>query len=259
MENNYSKLKIEILYKDNDLLVINKPAGLITHPDGRTEEPSLSSWLAENFPETKKVGEPIFSPTGEKIGRPGIVHRLDRETSGAIIVARNQKAFEFLKKQFQGREVRKLYHIFVWGELKNEEGKIDRPIGRSRSDPRLWSAQRGARGTLREALTMYRVLWRGQGISFVETEPKTGRTHQIRVHFKALNYPVVCDKLYSPKRGCALGFTRAALHSRKIEFKNLAGEIVSVVAPYPEDFKKAMKELKIKFFQEVRPQTSREA
>lgn len=245
MENKYSKLKIEILYRDKDLLVFNKPAGLITHPDGRTDEPSLSEWLAKKFPETIGVGEP-FERDGIVIQKPGIVHRLDRETSGAIVVARNQKSFLNLKEQFQNREVRKFYHTFVWGELKNDEGKIDRPIGRNAKDARLWSAQRGAKGAMREALTLYRVLWRGRGISFVETEPKTGRTHQIRVHFKAINYPVICDKLYSPNRGCVLGFGRTALHSRKIEFKNLAGEIVSVEAPYPADFKKAMKELKIR-------------
>lgn len=241
----YSKLKIEILYKDKDLLVINKPAGLITHPDGRTDEPSLSEWLSIKFPEMVGVGEP-FERDGLKINKPGIVHRLDRETSGAMIVARNQKSFLNLKEQFQNRKVRKLYHTFIWGELKSDEGKIDRSIGRNAKDARLWSAQRGAKGTLRDALTMYRVLWKGRGISFVETEPKTGRTHQIRVHFKAINYPVICDKLYSPSRGCALGFGRTALHSHKIEFKNLAGDVVSVIAPYPRDFKKAMKELGIK-------------
>lgn len=244
-KNNYSKIKIDVLYEDDELLVLNKPAGLITHPDGRTDEPSLSEWLTIKYPEIIGVGEP-FVRDGLTIEKPGIVHRLDRETSGAIVVARTEESFLNIKKQFQDREVRKLYNTFIWGELKNDEGKIDRPIGRSRSDARLWSAQRGAKGTLREAMTMYRVLWRGQGISFVETEPKTGRTHQIRVHFKAINYPVICDRLYSPKRGCALGFGRTALHSRKIEFKNLAGETVSIIAPYPKDFQQAMTELGIK-------------
>lgn len=241
----YKKFNIDVLYKRDDLLVINKPAGLITHPDGRTDEPSLSEWLSINFPETINVGEP-FKMNNRIVNKPGIVHRLDRETSGAIVVARNQKSFLNLKEQFQKRQVRKLYHTFVWGELKEDEGKIDRMIGRNSKDSRLWSAQRGAKGTLRDALTMYKVLWKGKGMSFVETEPKTGRTHQIRVHFKAINYPVICDKLYSPKNACALGFKRTALHSRKIEFKNLSREIVSVEAPYPNDFKKAMKKLKIR-------------
>ena len=227
-------------------MVLNKPSGLITHPDGRTDEPSLSEWLSINFPETIGVGEPINYSDGRIIDKPGIVHRLDRETSGAIVVARNQKSFLNLKAQFQNRTVRKWYHTFVWGELKEDEGKVDRVIGRSSKDPRLWSAQRGAKGTLREALTMYKVLWKGKGISFVETEPKTGRTHQIRVHFKAINYPVICDKLYSPNRGCILGFGRTALHSRMIMVANTKNKPISVIAPYPADFKKAFKELKIK-------------
>lgn len=246
MSHDYSKFKIDILYEDSDLLILNKPAGFITHPDGRTDEPSLSEWLSLNFPETINVGEPLNYADGRVITKPGIVHRLDRETSGAIVVARNQKSFFHLKKQFQERSVRKIYHTFVWGELKKDEGKIDRAIGRSSRDPRLWSAQRGAKGVMREALTLYKVLWRGRGISFVEIEPKTGRTHQIRVHFKAVNYPVICDKLYSPKHGCALGFGRTALHSREIMIKNIKNDLVSVVAPYPDDFKRAFGELGLK-------------
>lgn len=245
MVHNYKKIKIDILYKDKNMLVLNKPAGLITHPDGRTDEPSLSEWLSINFPETVDVGEP-FKMDSRIVNKPGIVHRLDRETSGAIVVARNQKSFLNLKAQFKNREVRKLYHTFVWGELKENEGKIDRAIGRNSKDSRLWSAQRGAKGVLRDALTMYKVLWKGKGVSFVETEPKTGRTHQIRVHFKAINYPVICDKLYSPNRGSALGFERTALHSRMIAFKDIENKLISVVAPYPSDFKKAFKELGIK-------------
>src|SRR3989344_1740435 len=246
MAYDYKKFNIEILYKDADMMILNKPANLITHPDGRVEEPSLSEWLLINYPKTKEVGEPINYADGRVISKPGIVHRLDRETSGAIVVVLNQKAFLHLKAQFQNRKVRKLYHAFVWGELKEDEGKVDRPIGRSAKDQRLWSAQRGAKGTLRDALTMYKVLWKGQGVSFVETEPKTGRTHQIRVHFKAINYPVICDKLYSPNRGCILGFGRTALHSRMIAVKNTKNKLISIVAPYPNDFKKAFKELKIK-------------
>ncbi|HEY9584433.1 MAG TPA: RluA family pseudouridine synthase [Candidatus Paceibacterota bacterium] len=246
MKHDYKKFNIEILYKDADMMILNKPSGLITHPDGRVDEPSLSEWLSINYPKTKDVGEPINYLDGRVISKPGIVHRLDRETSGAIAVALNQKAFLHLKAQFQNREVRKLYHTFVFGELKEAEGKIERPIGRSARDQRLWSAMRGAKGTLRDALTMYRVMWKGQGMSFVETEPKTGRTHQIRVHFKAINYPVICDKLYAPKHGCAAHFDRTALHARFISIKNLKGEQIEKTAPYPKDFKKAIKELKIK-------------
>ena len=124
--------------------------------------------------------------------------------------------------------------------MKNDQGVIDRPIGRSASDFRKWSAQRGARGEIREALTEYKVKSRGQGYSCVEIFPKTGRTHQIRVHFKAINYPLVADKLYATGKKNSLGFERLALHSRQIEFKNTQGKNISVVAPYPDDFKKAI-------------------
>jgi 23S rRNA pseudouridine1911/1915/1917 synthase len=240
MKDNYSKIKIEILYKDKDMLILNKPAGLVTHPDGRTDEPSLSNWLLKHYPKVNGVGEVLNYEDGRVIEKWGIVHRLDRETSGVIVVALNQKSFLFLKEQFQSREVRKIYHAFVWGEIKEDEGDIERPIGRSRKDPRLWSAQRGARGEMRDALTLYKILWRGRGVSFAEIEPKTGRTHQIRVHFKAINYPVVCDKIYGPGRGCGLGFERVALHSRSIEIHNLNGELVRVQAPYPADFENAL-------------------
>ncbi len=195
----YSKMKIGVLYEDKDILVLNKPAGLITHPDGRTDEPSLSDWLAKNYPETKGVGEILNYEDGRTIEKWGIVHRLDRDTSGAIIVVKNHEAFLNLKKQFQSRQVRKIYHAFISGELKKDEGEIDRPIGRSRKDPRLWSAQRGAKGVMRDALTLYKVLWRGKGLSFAEIEPKTGRTHQIRVHLASIGHPIVGDTLYGKK------------------------------------------------------------
>jgi 23S rRNA pseudouridine1911/1915/1917 synthase len=240
------KLKIKILYEDKDMLVIDKPAGLITHPDGRTEEPSVSAWILANYPQIKNVGEDLHYEDGRVIKKPGIVHRLDRETSGALALALNQKSFLFLKNQFEERSVIKKYHAFIWGELKNDEGKIDRPIGRNAKDPRMWSAQRGAKGSMRDALTRYRTLWRGGGFSFVEVEPKTGRTHQIRVHFKAINYPVVSDMLYAPGRGKGLGFERTALHARQIEIKSPSAGVITVSASYPQDFKKAIKELGIK-------------
>lgn len=259
---------ISILYEDRDVLVINKPAGLVVHQDGRTIEPSLVDWLLEKYPTVRGVGEPLQLKTEnlklKTILRPGIVHRLDRETSGVMAIAKNQQTFLFLKKQFQDREVEKSYRAFVYGEIKDNEGIIDRPIAKSRKDFRLWSAQRGARGEEREAITEYKVLARhnssgsdsfglarnpaaarrGGGkesvFSFLELRPKSGRTHQIRVHLKAINYPVVCDKLYAPKRDCALGFKRLALHAFSLAFTLPSGKPIKIEAPHPEDFKKAL-------------------
>ncbi len=241
---NLNLKSIEVLYEDSDCLVINKPAGLVVHPDGRTKEPALTDWILEKYPEIKNVGEPLTLQNGETIFRPGIVHRLDRETSGALIIAKTQEMFLRLKKQFQEKEISKIYHAFVYGRVKNDEGIIDRRIGRSKNDFRQWSAQRGAKGEMREAVTEYRVLERGKDVSLVEVTPKTGRTHQIRVHFKAINYPVVCDKLYAPKRECLLGFGRTALHSRSLEFSLLDGKRVKVEAPYPKDFNGAIEVFK---------------
>jgi len=234
-------MEIPILYEDDNYIVFNKPAGLVVHSDGRTTEPTLADWLIENRPDMKDVGEPMLLKTGETILRPGIVHRLDKDTSGVIVVAKNNAAFADLKKKFQEREVEKKYRTFVYGNIKEEDGTIDRHIGRSKSDFRMWSAQRGARGEMREAITHYRVIARGHGATLLDVELKTGRTHQIRVHFKAIHHPVVADSLYAPNQEPLFAFKRQALHAFSIVFKGLDGKMVSIEAPYPADFKKAIK------------------
>ena len=243
----------QIILEKKEYLVISKPSGLIVHGDGKTNELTLADWILENYPEIENVGEPfVIEKKGEEdviIPRPGIVHRLDRETSGVMIIARTQEFFDHIKEKFQNREVEKTYHAFVYGHVKNGEGVIDASIGKSKKDFRLWSAQRGAGGKLRDALTEYKILKRfesdGEPISLVELSPKTGRTHQLRVHMKYLNHPILCDKLYAPKRPCLLDFNRVALHAHKIVFKDLEGEIVEVDAPYPEDFEKVIEKLEI--------------
>jgi 23S rRNA pseudouridine1911/1915/1917 synthase len=240
--------QIKVIFEDANFLVINKPAGLVVHADGRTDEPTLADWIIENYPKIKTVGEPWTNPQGETIYRPGIVHRLDRETSGVLVIAKNQKTFENLKEQFQNHQVQKIYNAFVYGNVKEEKGVIDRPIGRSTKDFRRWSAQRGARGELREAITEYKVLQRGvaengEVTTFLEVKPKTGRTHQIRVHLKAINHAVVADKLYT-SLSPILDFQRTALHAKEITFLDLKGKPKTVVADLPKDFEKALKILK---------------
>lgn len=240
---------IPILYESKNLLVINKPAGLVVHADGKTDEPTLVDWLLERCPEIKDVGEPIET-TNQKtkepvtILRPGIVHRIDRETSGCLVIAKDRETYEYLKQQFQDRTVEKTYRAIVWGNIKSDTGTIDAPIGRSASDFRQWSAQRGARGEMREAITEYEVVKRfvygGEHFTEVVVHPKTGRTHQIRVHFKYLNNPILCDSLYAPNRPCMFGFSRLALHAESITFALPGGERVSVSAPLPEDFMHAL-------------------
>src|SRR3989344_2069213 len=238
-----NKDKIKIIYEDENILAINKPSGLVVHPDGKTVEPTLVDWILKNYPEIEDVGEPLVLGTGEIIKRPGIVDPLDRETSGILLIAKNQKTFLFLKEQFKERDIKKSYRAFVYGEMKMEEGIIDRPIGRSNKDFRMWSAQRGARGQMRTAITEYHVLEKGNGFSFVEANPKTGRTHQIRVHFKAINHPIVSDSLYAPKKEKGLGFERLALHSYSIEFSLPEGKKIKLEAELPKDFERALKQI----------------
>lgn len=232
-----------ILYEDDEIVAVNKPAGLVVHSDGKTKERTLADWVLEKYPETVNVGEPGKTSTGELVPRPGIVHRLDRETSGVMLIAKTEEAFQNLKKQFQNHEIQKVYEAFVEGAVKNDEGVIDRPISRSSKDFRMWTAQRGGRGEEREAVTEYKVIERKGGYSFVEVKPKTGRTHQIRVHFKAINYPLVADTLYGKGRENLLGFQRLALHSKSVTFSDTRGDKHTIVAPYPADFEEALRAL----------------
>lgn len=231
-------MEINILYEDKDIAVVNKPASLVVHSDGRTKEPTLTEWIEKKFPKAKGVGESLGG-----IERSGIVHRLDRETSGVIAIAKTKEGYDCLKKQFQNREVGKRYLAFVYGEMKEDFGTIDRPIGKSPSDFRKWSATRGAKGKMREAETWWTLIYSNKDYSLVEVEPKTGRTHQIRVHMKAINHPVVADKLYASGKPEFLGFKRTALHAYFLSFKNCSGKIVEAKAPLPSDFKKAISKL----------------
>ncbi len=236
---------VSILYKDGDLLVINKPAGLLVHPDGKSTEETLCDWIIAHDPDIKGVGESLTTSKGEVIDRPGIVHRIDRETSGVLVIARNQKSFLFLKKQFQEHSVRKTYNAFVYGKLKNKTGTINLPIGRSKGDFRQYTSPAKARGIMREAVTHYIYKGGNEDFSFVELSPKTGRTHQLRVHMKSLGNSIVCDRLYAKQLPCALGFNRVALHARGLGFEDMKGERVLVEAPVPQDFESALTELGI--------------
>ena len=242
-----------IIYEDEDILAINKPAGIVVHGDGRTKEPSVSEWLVKKYPLSKGVGEMIRLEGGEIIDRSGVVHRLDRDTSGVLLLAKTQNGFEHLKGQFLERTIQKTYLAFVYGNVKEDHGTMSMKIGKSPSDFRKYSAGRGAIGGMRDAVTYFQVLKRweaspaepGQsgGVTFVEAKPKTGRTHQIRVHFQSLQRPVVCDKLYASSKPNLLGFTRLALHARKVEFLDMNEKPVVVQAAYPEDFLEAFRQI----------------
>lgn len=240
---------IHILYEDDNVLAIDKPAGLVIHSDGRTKEPTVADWIMENYPAIRGVGETIPLTAGGVIEKWGIVHRIDRETSGVLLVAKTQESFFNLKKQFQDRTIVKTYNAVVHGFFKEKEGTINLPIGRSTSDFRKRSAEYGARGDLREAVTDYHVVREGEikgtKLSYLEVSPHTGRTHQIRVHLKAISHPILCDSLYAPNLPCLPPFSRVALHAFSILFQLQDGSTKKVESPLPEDFKQALAQLVI--------------
>lgn len=227
-------MKIKVLYEDSNILAIDKPSGILVHPAGEQAHYGAG-------PDQKTILE-IFK---KKYPKLEIVHRLDRETSGVMLLAKNKKTHEFLKRQFQNREVKKIYNCIVNGSVKPDHGIINKPIGRSPRDFRRHLAGRGARGTMREAVTEYKVLKRftagKEKYTYLEVMPKTGRTHQIRVHMKFLNHPVVCDALYNPNAPYPKGISRLALHAKSIEFKNLKNKITRVESPLPLIFRKMLK------------------
>ncbi len=253
-------MRIKILYEDKDILAIDKPSGISVHSDGRTKEKTIADWVLKKYPKTKNVGEPIYTKVSSSsedegktfvIYRPGIVHRLDKDTSGVLIIVKNKKAFAYFKKQFMDREIKKVYNAIVLGWAKNDHDTIRKPIGRSPSDFRKKLAGRGARGELREAVTEYSVLKRfedrGNRFTYLEVRPKTGRTHQIRVHMKFINHPVSGDPLYNPGKPHPKGLDRLALHAKSIEFNlpaqtgDLKGKTIKVESPLPPEFKKVLK------------------
>ena len=228
-------LEISIIFEDQNLLVINKPAGLSVHPDGFNKGGTLTDWIIKNYPEIEGVGEDMILANGTKISRPGIVHRLDKDTSGVLVIAKNQPTFLELKEKFKNHEVEKMYQAIVYGEVKKNQGVIDLPIGRSKNDPRKRVASAQADGKLREAVTRYEVVEKYKGFTLLKLYPKTGRTHQLRVHLKAISYPIVGDTLYTPKNLPNLStINRQALHANSIKF-SLNGENFVFEAPLAKD------------------------
>ncbi len=239
-----------IVFENDELLVVDKPAGLIVHSDGRTVEPTLADWVLSHAPGTREVGEPWVSPQGEVVPRPGIVHRLDRTTSGVMVIAKTGEAYVALKEQFQERSVKKEYRAFVYGHPRAEEGQIEAEIVRIRSTPPRWGVARPHEEKKhRAALTEWHVIARGSdrttgtAVSSLTLVPHTGRTHQIRVHLKHLGNPVVCDPLYASGQPCLLGFARPALHAHRLTFTLPDGTRTLFEASLPSDFEQAEREL----------------
>lgn len=227
------KLTPRIIAKTKDYLVIEKPSGLLTHPTMADEKISLAGWLAQKFPEVKKVGD------DPKI-RPGIVHRLDKEASGLMVVARTQKMFEFLKEQFKNRTVEKEYYALAHGRFARDWEILEFPIARSENADRM--AARPVSGEVvdgeKEAKTEFLVEKKFVNFTLLRVTLHTGRMHQIRVHFLAYNHPLVGDPLYfqkKRKRDWDEKLGRLFLHSTKLSFTDLAGEKQTFESPLPAE------------------------
>jgi 23S rRNA pseudouridine1911/1915/1917 synthase len=239
---------IKVVFENENVLAINKPLGLLVHGDGRRQNVTLVDWISKNYPDIVGVGEDIFINEKTTIARPGIVHRLDKDTTGIMLIAKNQDTFYSLKEQFKNRSIKKNYRAFVYGAVKFDKKTILAEIGRSKTDFRKWTTNRGVRGEVRLAETQYNLLEKNEDFSYLDIFPKTGRTHQIRVHLKHDNYPIIADHLYAGKKYDRelpaednLFFTTQALHAYSIEFTDLDGKKIRVIAPIPESFEKALK------------------
>jgi 23S rRNA pseudouridine1911/1915/1917 synthase len=220
-------MALEILFEDDDLLVLNKPAGLVMHPGAGHQQHTLVNALLAHCKNLSGIG-------GKE--RPGIVHRLDKETSGCLVVAKNDATHRDLSKQFAARTMGKVYLALVAGTLRKSTGVIDKAIARHPVHRQRMSI---ARRQGRSAKTEYRVLRSGGDISLLECTLHSGRTHQIRVHLHDLGHPVLGDKLYGGKR--AGDFPRQMLHAWRLAFRHpRSGTDMSFEAPVPSDFAEAM-------------------
>ncbi len=239
-----------IIFEDDDILVIDKPSGLSAHGEGDDPTGTLVEWFLKRYPEASGVGEPRMGKDGKAVERSGVVHRLDRDTSGVMVLAKNQASFDHLKAAFKERRAKKEYRALVYGEMKERWGTINRKIGRSASDWRLRSAEKGARGTLRDAVTDWECLrsgaYQGEKFSDLLLKPATGRTHQLRVHLKSISRPIVGDEAYAPSfmsRSNNLGLSRLALHATKLTLPLSGGQEAVFEAELPPEFEAAAKRI----------------
>ena len=229
--------QVSIIYEDRNFIAVNKPAGLLVHKTAKGEGPTLVDWLTACYPELKTVGD------DPKL-RPGIVHRLDKETSGLLLVAKTQKFFDYSKSLFKKHEIKKTYLALVFGRVADKEGNITKQIGIKKG-----TIKRSVHSSkfLKDASTDYRVQeyfkLGEENFSLLELRPQTGRTHQIRVHLLSINHPVVGDRLYGRKLQPKWA-SRLMLHAYSLEFSPPQGGRLRLEADPPADFKAALNKMK---------------
>ncbi|MFN3479493.1 MAG: RluA family pseudouridine synthase [Thermodesulfovibrionales bacterium] len=230
-------LPVEILYKDDYLVVVDKPAGMVVYPAAGHRKGTLMNALAYHLDKLATIGGPL---------RPGVVHRLDKDTSGVMVIAIDDRVYYDLVEQFRKRSITRRYIALVYGPLKDEEGEIAKPIGRSESNRKKMSTivRKG-----KEAVTRWRVIKRFKDATLIEVRLGTGRTHQIRVHFSSIGNPVLGDRTYGRKTELVIGkrrvvFPRQMLHAETLGFRHpVTGEEMEFTSAIPQDMKDAIKKL----------------
>jgi len=230
-------IPLDVVWEDRHIIVVNKPPYIVVYPAAGHKSGTLINALLSKCDKLASTGAPL---------RPGVVHRLDKDTSGLIVFAKDDPSYLNLVKQFKEREIEKYYLSLLYGELKKERGEINTAIGRSRTDRKKMSIKT-RKG--KEAITQFEVIKRFKLATLVKIKIITGRTHQIRVHFASLGHPVLGDKTYGKKtviksRQKTISFNRQMLHAYSLKFKHPVNEQhLEFTAPMPEDMKKAIEEL----------------
>ena len=223
------EIDFDVLYEDNALLVVDKPTGVVVHPGSGTREGTLAAGLLNRYPELEGVGDP---------GRWGLIHRLDKDTSGTLIVARTQDAHRALSADLAARRIGRTYTSLVHGLFSVPTGTIDAPIGRDPSRP----TRRAVIPTGKPAVTHYEVIeeFPGHEVSLLDVRLETGRTHQIRVHLAAIDHPIIGDRTYSPFN-TRVKSPRVFLHARRVRLNHpISGAVLEVESPLPPDLSRVL-------------------
>ena len=223
-------MNLDIVYEDSDVLVVNKPQGLIVHPTLSTKEKTLVNGLMYQVKDLSGING---------VNRPGIVHRIDKDTSGLLMVAKNDVAHNSLVEQLKNKTTNRLYVALVYGIIEENKGRINAPIGRDKTDRKKMAVVEDGK----PAVTNFTVLERFDGYTLVECKLETGRTHQIRVHMKYIGHPLVGDPLYGPKK--VIGNTGQFLHAKLIGFNHPKdGRYLEFVSDIPDNFKEILEKLR---------------
>ena len=224
-------IPLEVLYEDNDIIVVNKPKGMVVHPANGNPDGTLVNAIMA-------ICKDSLSGIGGEI-RPGIVHRLDKNTSGAIIIAKNDKAHIALSNQLKNHEIKKTYIALVRGIVKENNATINMPIARSKNDRKKMAVDKNGK----EAITHFKVLERFDDCTLLEVNIETGRTHQIRVHLSHIGYPIIGDDVYSNGKN-RWNVKGQCLHAKSLDFKHpITGKQIHIEAPLPKYFTDILKEL----------------